>query len=120
MLELSGADGVMIGRGACGRPWLLGQVIEFLRTGIVPPDPPLGVISATVLAHFDEMLRHYGLDVGMRMARKHLGWYSKGLPGSAEFRATVFRVADAKTVREMIRAFFDSLIDRAGCAGAGA
>ena len=49
MLELSGADGVMIGRGACGKPWLLGQVIEFLKTGVVPPDPPLDVIAATVL-----------------------------------------------------------------------
>ena len=120
MLELSGADGVMIGRGAYGKPWLLGQVIEFLRTGVAPPDPPPGVIGATVLGHFDEMLRYYGRDVGMRMARKHIGWYSKGLPGSAEFRAKVFRVADAKTVRDMIRAFFDRLIDRAGIAGAAA
>ncbi|MCH8197994.1 MAG: tRNA dihydrouridine synthase DusB [Proteobacteria bacterium] len=120
MLELSGADGVMIGRGAYGRPWLLGQVIEFLRTGVAPPDPPLDVISATVLAHFDEMLRYYGRETGMRMARKHIGWYSKGLPGSAEFRATVFRVTDAKNVRDMIRAFFDSLIDRAGIADAAA
>ena len=120
MLELSGADGVMIGRGACGKPWLLGQVIEFLKTGVAPPDPPPGVIAATVLTHFDEMLRYYGRDTGMRMARKHIGWYSKGLPGSAEFRATVFRVADAESVRDMIRAFFDSLIDRAGIAGAAA
>ncbi len=120
MLDLSGADGVMIGRGVCGRPWLLSQVIEFLKTGVAPPDPPLGVIAATVLAHFDDMLRYYGRDVGLRMARKHIGWYSKGLPGSAEFRATVFRVADAKTVRERIHAFFDPLIDEAGIAGAAA
>ncbi len=88
-LDCSGADGVMIGRGAYGRPWFVSAVIEFLRSGRRAPDPPLARQRDIVLEHYDAMLAHYGTHVGSRMARKHLGWYSKGLPGSAEFRAAV-------------------------------
>ncbi|HEX7969907.1 MAG TPA: tRNA dihydrouridine synthase DusB, partial [Stellaceae bacterium] len=90
-LVKSGADGVMVGRGAYGRPWFVNQVIRHLRTGERLPDPHLAQQLDTVLAHYDDMLVHYGMAVGSRIARKHLGWYSKGLPGSSEFRAAINR-----------------------------
>jgi tRNA-dihydrouridine synthase B len=105
-LEQSGADGVMIGRGAYGRPWFLKQAIHYLRTGERLPDPSLGDQYATVRSHFESMLQHYGSETGVRMARKHLGWYSKGLPASADFRAAVNRETDAGRVRSLLAAFF--------------
>src|SRR5262249_49120465 len=86
-LDASGADGVMIGRGCYGRPWFLRQVIAFLRGQAVPPEPPLAEQMGILLDHYRDMLSHYGWDSGNRIARKHIAWYSKGLPGSAEFRA---------------------------------
>jgi tRNA-dihydrouridine synthase B len=109
-LALSQADGLMIGRGAYGKPWFVRQVIHFLKTGQRLPDPPLAHQRDTVLSHYDEMLAHYGTSVGSRIARKHLGWYSKGLHGSAEFRAAVNRTEDPTMVKAMIRAFYDPLI----------
>jgi tRNA-dihydrouridine synthase B len=111
-LGLSGADGVMVGRGAYGRPWFVHQVIRYLRTGERLPDPPLGEQLDTVLGHYDAMLEHYGAAVGVRIARKHVAWYSKGLPGSAEFRAAVNRSDDVAQVKAMIRAFYAPLLER--------
>jgi tRNA-dihydrouridine synthase B len=105
-LDLSGADGVMIGRGAYGRPWFLAQAIHFLRTGERVPDPSPARRLATVLAHFDAMLTHYGTHTGVRMARKHLGWYAKGFPGAAEFRARVMTLSDPAAVRDALQAAF--------------
>src|SRR5271170_4407412 len=84
-LAESGADGVMIGRGAYGRPWFVAQVIEWLRSRHRVADPPLASQYATIARHYDDMLSHYGSAVGVKIARKHVGWYSKGLSGSAEF-----------------------------------
>ncbi len=112
-LAQSGADGLMIGRGAYGKPWFVRQVMHFLKTGHRLPAPALAEQRDIVLAHYDDMLAHYGVSVGSRIARKHLGWYSKGLPGSAEFRATVNRTEDPSMVTAMIRAFFDPLIAEA-------
>jgi tRNA-dihydrouridine synthase B len=111
-LHESGADGVMIGRGAYGRPWFVGQVIEWLRTRRRLPDPPLANQYATLRAHYDAMLSHYGNDVGVKIARKHIGWYSKGLPGSAEFRAAVNQTAEPDAVRRLIRAYYEPLVER--------
>ncbi len=85
-LSQSGADGVMIGRGAYGKPWLLGQVMHWWRTSERRPTPGIDEQFALLLEHYQAMLRHYGNEVGAKVARKHLGWYTKGLPGSAEFR----------------------------------
>ena len=111
-LEMSGADGLMIGRGAYGRPWFPRQVIHFLKTGQMMPEPDLSAQLDIVLGHYDDMLTHYGVDNGSRMARKHLGWYSKGLPGSAEFRAAAMREPDPARVKAMIRAFYLPLAER--------
>lgn len=106
LLEESGADGVMVGRGTYGRPWLPNQIQRFLATGERIPDPPLCRQLAILLGHFEDMLVHYGLEPGVRLARKHLAWYSRGLPNSAEFRAGINRIADAGAVRERIVSFY--------------
>lgn len=111
-LDQSGADGIMIGRGAYGRPWFLNQAIHYLRTGERMPDPTLAEQYATVRTHYETMLEHYGPETGMRMARKHLGWYSKGLPASAEFRAAVNRETDPGKVRTMLSTFFLPALER--------
>jgi len=111
-LGQSGADGIMIGRGAYGRPWFLSQAIHYLRTGERLSDPSLAEQYAIVRGHYEAMLSHYGQDTGVRMARKHLGWYSKGLPASAEFRAAVNREPDANKVRAMLASFFLPALER--------
>jgi tRNA-dihydrouridine synthase B len=111
-LDQSGADGVMIGRGAYGRPWFLNQAIHYLRTGQRLTDPSLAEQYATVRSHFEAMLSHYGQETGVRMARKHLGWYSKGWPDSAEFRAAVNREIEPNKVRDLLASFFLPALDR--------
>ena len=111
-LRESGADGLMIGRGCYGRPWFVCQVIEWLKSRRRLPDPPLAAQLEIVLGHYEEMLLHYGTEPGSRIARKHVAWYSKGLPGSAEFRATVNETIDAARVRELIRSFYEPLLAR--------
>jgi tRNA-dihydrouridine synthase B len=105
-LEQSGADGVMIGRGAYGRPWLLGQVMRWLQHGERKPDPSLDEQYRTISGHYEDMLSLYGKEVGVNMARKHIGWYTKGLPGSAEFRNIVNQEPDAAKVLAMLADFY--------------
>lgn len=112
-LEQSGADGVMIGRGSYGRPWFPGQVAHFLATGERRADPGLSDQMEIMLGHFEEMLSHYGAETGVRMARKHVAWYSRGLTGSAEFRAGINRMAEPEQVRRAIGAFYGPLLERA-------
>jgi tRNA-dihydrouridine synthase B len=111
-LDQSGADGVMVGRGCYGRPWFIGQIQEFLRTGRRIADPTLADQLAALLTHFDDMMLHYGAETGVRMARKHVAWYSKGLPASAEFRSGINQMGDAAAVREEILRFYDPLLER--------
>lgn len=111
-LDESGADGILIGRGTYGRPWFPSQVRRFLETGERLPDPPLARQLSIVLEHYDAMLAHYGVHHGLRIARKHLGWYSRGLPRSAEFRAEVMRAEDPDVVKTMLRRFYSPIIER--------
>ena len=111
-LERSGADGVMIGRGCYGRPWFPAQVAHRLRTGSPLPEPPLAEQKSIILGHYRDMLSQFGTNAGVRLARKHLSWYSRGLPGSAEFRAAMNRIPDAATVLNLLDAFYDPLIAR--------
>ncbi len=107
LLELSGADGVMIARGSFGRPWFLNQVSHFLKTGQKIPDPSISKQKEILLGHYDEILHYHGLELGIKMARKHLGWYSKGLSNSAEFRVRINQLSDAQDVRNTIHEFYD-------------
>jgi tRNA-dihydrouridine synthase B len=105
-LRQSGADGVMIGRGAYGRPWLIGQAMSELSGGGHRPDPSLDEQLATMLEQYDEMLRLYGTHTGVNLARKHIGWYTKGLPGSAELRNKVNQQGDPAVVVRMLQDFY--------------
>src|ERR1700681_3323865 len=110
-LQESGADGLMIGRGCYGRPWFIAQVIEWLRSRRRLPDPPLAAQYRILRHHYEAMLDHYGTP-GIHIARKHIGWYSKGLPGSAEVRAAVNRTEAAAEVKALMRAFYEPLLER--------
>ncbi|NCP11594.1 MAG: tRNA dihydrouridine synthase DusB [Sphingomonadales bacterium] len=109
-LDQSGADGVMIGRGCYGKPWLLGQVMHWLATGERLPDPDLAEQYALIVEHYHAMIDHYGSQVAVPIARKHIGWYTKGLHGSAEFRNAVNKVAEAEVVLDMLDAFYAPLL----------
>ncbi|MCM8731403.1 tRNA dihydrouridine synthase DusB [Hephaestia sp. GCM10023244] len=112
-LEQSGADGLMIGRGAYGRPWLLGQMMHWFATGTRRPDPSLDEQYLVIAEHYEAMLSHYGTETGVNMARKHIGWYTRGLHGSAEFRNTVNQEPDARVVKKMLAEFYAPWRNRA-------
>jgi len=109
-LKLSNADGVMIGRGAYGKPWLINQISHYLKTGEKLLEPDLATQLNIILEHFDDMIDHYSEETGVRMARKHIGWYSSGLFASAEFRSSINRCSDASIVRQMVTDFYGKFI----------
>ena len=111
-LEQSGADGLMIGRGAYGKPWLLGQVMHWWRTGETIPTPGFDEQYSLLVEHYDRMLDHYGRDVGTKIARKHLGWYTKGMHGSAEFRNKANFIDDPDEVLGEIERFYEPFLQR--------
>ena len=111
-LAESGADGVMIGRGAYGRPWFPSQVAHYLRTGEKISAPSIDLQRDVVLQHYDDMLAHYGVENGVLVARKHIGWYSSGLFGSAEYRQRINKITEPELVKQEIAAFYDSVADK--------
>ena len=111
LLADSGADGLLVGRGTYGRPWFLNQITHFLRTGERIKEPGLIYQMNNALEHYDTILSHYGTHRGVKIARKHLGWYSKGFPSSAEFRQRVFKLDNPKEVQSCIRSFYEPLVD---------
>jgi len=112
ILRDSKADAVMVGRGAYGKPWFIGQVIEFLRTGFKPKEPSLMTQFDILMEHYDAMLSHYGHESGVRVARKHLSWYTKGLVGSASLRSQLNRLDTADAVKSLISEFYSDLLFR--------
>ena len=112
-LAQSGADGLMIGRGAYGKPWLLAQVMRWLSHGERRSDPSLDEQYAVIVEHYHAMLDHYGRDTGVNMARKHIGWYTKGLNGSADFRNRVNQEPDPQVVLRMLAEFYAPWLSRA-------
>jgi tRNA-dihydrouridine synthase B len=112
-LAQSAADGVMIGRGAYGRPWLLRQVMHWLDTGQRLPDPPLGEQLDVILEQYEAMLELYGPVIGANCARKHIGWYTRGLYGSAEFRNEFNKVTEPARAKAMLRDFYQPWLEKA-------
>jgi tRNA-dihydrouridine synthase B len=112
-LEQSGADGVMIGRGAYGRPWLLKQAMHWLNTGERLPDPSLDEQHAVIVEQYEAMLELYGPVIGANCARKHVGWYTKGLHGSAEFRNAFNQEPDPARALAMLRDFYAPWLSKA-------
>ena len=112
-LDQSGADGVMIGRGAYGKPWLLAQVMDDLTGGGHRPEPSMDEQLAIILEQYDAMQSLYGVQTGVNLARKHIGWYTKGQTGSAEFRNRVNTQDDPAVVIAMLREFYSPWLSRA-------
>jgi len=111
LLEDSGADGILVGRGTYGRPWFLNQISHYLKTGERLADPTVEAQMEIVLEHFDAIVSHYGAQPGVKIARKHLGWYSKGLSNSAAFRQEVFQLDTPDSVKARIRAFYSPIVE---------
>ncbi len=110
-LEESGADGVMIGRGTYGKPWFPNQAVHYLRTGERLPDPNIAKQLSVLLDHYEAMMEHYGTPTGVRIARKHVSWYSKGLKDSGEFRNRINRLDDPAVVKQEIVEFYAPFLD---------
>jgi len=110
VLELTGCDAVMVGRAAQGRPWIFREIAHHLATDTELPPPELQEVRDVLLAHLDALHDFYGEDMGVRIARKHLGWYAKDRPENAAFRAVANRAADARTQRALTCGYFDALI----------
>jgi tRNA-dihydrouridine synthase B len=111
VLEYTGVDGVMIGRAAQGRPWIFREIQHYLETGEHLPEPTLEEVRDTLMAHVQNLYDFYGEYTGVRVARKHISWYSKGTRGGASFRDTVNRVETAEAQFDMVREFFDRQIE---------
>ena len=107
LLQQSGADGVMIARGAFGRPWFLNQITHFLKTSEKISSPSLEDQKQVVLNHYQAILDYHGVEVGIKMARKHLGWYSKGLRNSAEFRVQINQLWEVQEIMDAVHRFYD-------------
>lgn len=105
-LIASGADGVMIARGSYGRPWLLRQIMDHLHDGTQTRPPAFNDIGALVLEHYDMLLAHYGSHLGVAVARKHLGWYLKDLPGGADVYARMKVMQESADVKSCLLRFF--------------
>ena len=111
-LDDSGADGLMIGRGAYGKPWLLAQVMHWWHTGEKLDSPSFDEQYEVVIEHYRDMLELYGEQVGVKIARKHLGWYTKGMHGSAEFRNRVNFLDQSSEVLDELEQFYEPFLHR--------
>jgi len=108
VLRATSADGLMIGRAAQGNPWIFREIAHFLATGEKLAPPPVTEVRDTLLAHLETLYGFYGDYSGVRMARKHISWYSKGLRDGAAFRHRVNQVESREAQVAMVREFFDA------------
>ena len=113
VLARTGADAVMVGRAAQGRPWIFREIAQFLATGVEPAPPGVEEVGAILVAHLQNLHAFYGEHQGVRIARKHLGWYSKDRPENAAFRAVVNRAETAAEQIRLTREYFSALEDLA-------
>ena len=109
VLAYTGADAVMIGRAAQGRPWIFREVVHFLATGSHLAPPLVADVARLLLAHLDDHYGLYGASTGVRSARKHIGWYVAGLPGSEAFRARMNTLDSTAAQGEAVAAYFDQI-----------
>jgi tRNA-dihydrouridine synthase B len=115
VLERTGADALMIGRAAQGRPWIFREIAHFLATGCELAPPTLAEVRTILLAHVRALHAFYGQTAGVRIARKHLGWYAKDRPENAAFRDVVNRAETSEQQLALTQSYFDALA-RTGCA----
>lgn len=109
VLDITGADAVMIGRGAQGRPWIFREISHYLATGELLHQPSPADIASVLLGHLEHLYAFYGEQMGVRIARKHLGWYAKDHPENTAFRDVVNRAESADDQLRLTRAYFDVL-----------
>ncbi|WP_426662336.1 tRNA dihydrouridine synthase DusB [Rhodanobacter aciditrophus] len=109
VLDATGADALMIGRGAQGRPWIFREIAHYLATGEKLPEPTPDEVAAILLGHLEHLYAFYGEQAGVRIARKHLGWYAKDRPENAAFRHVVNRAESAQEQLRLTRDYFDAL-----------
>jgi tRNA-dihydrouridine synthase B len=112
VLEATGVDGIMVGRAAQGRPWIFREIEHYLATGTLLPEPGVEEIRNIMIEHLDNLYVFYGEFTGVRVARKHIAWYSKGHHDGAEFRRLVNQVETIDEQLRMTHAFFDSVAER--------
>ncbi len=113
VLDHTGADGIMIGRAAQGRPWIFREIAHYLDTGTHMPSPAVEEVRDTLLAHLANLYQFYGEYTGVRVARKHISWYSKGLVGGAAFRNRVNRAETLEEQLRLTRDFFGRQLEAA-------
>jgi tRNA-dihydrouridine synthase B len=111
VLDVTGADAVMVGRGAQGRPWIFREIAHYLATGETLPEPTPQEVCAILVHHLEQLYAFYGELQGVRIARKHLGWYAKDRPENAAFREVVNRAENAPDQLRLTRAYFQALQD---------
>ena len=111
LVKVAKVDGVMVGRGAQGRPWFLSHVIHYLKTGKTLLEPSMTLQLTTMLKHFDLMLSHYGVERGVRIARKHIGWYTQGFVHITSYHDRLFRSDDPFKIQDCLRCLFDAELD---------
>ncbi|MEJ8676311.1 tRNA dihydrouridine synthase DusB [Chromobacterium amazonense] len=111
VLDYTGADAIMIGRAAQGRPWIFREIQHYLETGIELPPPTVGEIRELMLGHLDELYGFYGEYSGCRIARKHIAWYTKGLAGGNAFRQQMYRLESTDEQRRAVGEYFSRLGD---------
>ncbi len=116
VLETTGVDAVMIGRAAQGRPWIFREIAHYLETGEKLPEPSLEEVRDILTGHLANLYDFYGEYTGVRMARKHISWYSKGQRHGGAFRAAINRVESSEQQLEMVKEFFAQLIESRGMA----
>jgi tRNA-dihydrouridine synthase B len=104
-LDESGADGIMIGRSCYGKPFLIKHAIDYIKTGVITPNPPPMQQLNTMKKHYLDIINYYGEKIGIQNARKHISWYSAGLPNSAEFRSKIMTTSDNQTIIDLIDKF---------------
>jgi tRNA-dihydrouridine synthase B len=109
LMDTAGVDGVMIGRGSYGRPWFLNQVQHYLNTGEKCPDPSIDEQCQTIYNHLKHIVEYYGERTGIMICKKHIGWYSKGLPNSASFRASAMQVDTFEALEQLFHQFFETI-----------
>ncbi|MDN5248252.1 MAG: tRNA dihydrouridine synthase DusB [Wolbachia endosymbiont of Tyrophagus putrescentiae] len=108
-LKESGADGVMIGRGAYGKPWLINQAMHFIAGKKIPELSSSEKLNI-IIEHYDDMIEYYGDETGVKIARKHIGWYSSGIKGSSEFRLKINNMINKTEIKKSIIDFFSNFL----------
>jgi tRNA-dihydrouridine synthase B len=110
VLQRTGADGIMVGRAAHGRPWIFREFLSFLHEGKKLAPPSTAEMRSVVLEHLEGIYSLYGEELGVRIARKHIGWYTRGLPGGEAFRREAVQILAAPAQLAAVAHFYEGLV----------